>query len=164
MAQAIRASLLAKATTTALRCTPRSIIALSLDLLVGYTGLISFGHAAYFGIAAYATVAVVLTNTSMVLGALVLIGLPSPGTSQEDVGILRLTRAIAAQERLNCYRHYCPDVPAGAKPALTREFAQKIERKAPEPPAPGAMSLTSAALGWSVSWHWIFSCVLRFLC
>ncbi|MBX9964536.1 MAG: branched-chain amino acid ABC transporter permease [Burkholderiales bacterium] len=33
-----------------------AIFALSLDLLVGYTGLVSFGHAAYFGIGAYATV------------------------------------------------------------------------------------------------------------
>jgi branched-chain amino acid transport system permease protein len=30
-----------------------SIFALSLDLLVGYTGLVSFGHAAFFGIGAY---------------------------------------------------------------------------------------------------------------
>lgn len=30
------------------------IFALSLDLLVGYTGLVSFGHAAFFGIGAYA--------------------------------------------------------------------------------------------------------------
>jgi branched-chain amino acid transport system permease protein len=30
-----------------------SIFALSLDLLVGYTGLVSFGHAAYFGVGAY---------------------------------------------------------------------------------------------------------------
>lgn len=33
-----------------------AIFAMSLDLLVGYTGLVSFGHAAYFGIAAYAVV------------------------------------------------------------------------------------------------------------
>jgi branched-chain amino acid transport system permease protein len=32
-----------------------SIFALSLELLVGTTGLVSFGHAAFFGIAAYAT-------------------------------------------------------------------------------------------------------------
>jgi len=32
-----------------------SIFALSLELLVGRTGLVSFGHAAFFGIAAYAT-------------------------------------------------------------------------------------------------------------
>jgi len=31
-----------------------SIFALSLDLLVGYAGLVSLGHAAYFGVAAYA--------------------------------------------------------------------------------------------------------------
>ena len=30
-----------------------AIFALSLDLLVGHTGLVSFGHAAYFGLAAY---------------------------------------------------------------------------------------------------------------
>ncbi|HWD36612.1 MAG TPA: branched-chain amino acid ABC transporter permease, partial [Casimicrobiaceae bacterium] len=32
-----------------------SIFALSLELLVGNTGLVSFGHAAFFGIGAYAT-------------------------------------------------------------------------------------------------------------
>jgi branched-chain amino acid transport system permease protein len=31
-----------------------TIFAMSLDLLVGYTGLVSFGHAAYFGLAGYA--------------------------------------------------------------------------------------------------------------
>lgn len=31
-----------------------AIFALSLDLLVGWTGLVSFGHAAYFGVGAYA--------------------------------------------------------------------------------------------------------------
>lgn len=30
-----------------------AIFAMSLDLLVGYTGLVSFGHAAFFGIAGY---------------------------------------------------------------------------------------------------------------
>ena len=33
-----------------------AIFAMSLDLLVGFTGLVSFGHAAFFGIAAYAGV------------------------------------------------------------------------------------------------------------
>ena len=33
-----------------------AIFALSLELLVGHTGLVSFGHAAFFGVAAYATV------------------------------------------------------------------------------------------------------------
>ncbi|MBI4987921.1 MAG: branched-chain amino acid ABC transporter permease [Rhodocyclales bacterium] len=31
-----------------------AVFAMSLDLLVGYTGLVSFGHAAYFGLAGYA--------------------------------------------------------------------------------------------------------------
>jgi branched-chain amino acid transport system permease protein len=31
-----------------------SIFAMSLDVLVGFSGLVSFGHAAYFGVAAYA--------------------------------------------------------------------------------------------------------------
>lgn len=31
-----------------------AIFAMSLDLLVGYTGLVSFGHAAFFGLAGYA--------------------------------------------------------------------------------------------------------------
>jgi len=35
-----------------------AIFAMSLDLLVGFTGLVSFGHAAFFGIAAYAVVLV----------------------------------------------------------------------------------------------------------
>ncbi|MDO8596704.1 MAG: branched-chain amino acid ABC transporter permease [Sulfuricaulis sp.] len=30
-----------------------AIFAMSLDLLIGYTGLVSFGHAAYFGVAGY---------------------------------------------------------------------------------------------------------------
>jgi branched-chain amino acid transport system permease protein len=33
-----------------------AILALSLELLVGHTGLVSFGHAAFFGVAAYAVV------------------------------------------------------------------------------------------------------------
>jgi branched-chain amino acid transport system permease protein len=39
-----------------------SIFALSLDLLVGYTGLVSLGHAAYFGVAAYALALVAPAN------------------------------------------------------------------------------------------------------
>jgi branched-chain amino acid transport system permease protein len=33
-------------------------IAMSLDLLIGYTGLVSFGHAAFYGLGAYATAVV----------------------------------------------------------------------------------------------------------
>ena len=37
------------------------LFALSLDLILGYTGLVSFGHAAYFGLGAYGS-ALVLIN------------------------------------------------------------------------------------------------------
>lgn len=69
---------------------------------------------------------------------LVLIGLPSPGTAQEDVGILRLTRAIAAQERLNA------DLRTAA-PRLEQEAAAESERLGREEAAsaPGELSLTA---------------------
>jgi branched-chain amino acid transport system permease protein len=37
------------------------IFAMSLDLILGYTGLVSFGHAAFFGVGAYAE-AIVFTH------------------------------------------------------------------------------------------------------
>ena len=40
-----------------------AILAMSLDILLGYTGLPSFGHAAFFGVAAYG-VAVLATASS----------------------------------------------------------------------------------------------------
>ena len=38
-----------------------ALFATSLNLLLGYTGLVSFGHAAYFGIGAY-TCAILMKN------------------------------------------------------------------------------------------------------
>ena len=42
------------------------ILAMSLDILLGYTGLPSLGHAAYFGVASYAA-AIVMTKKSWTL-------------------------------------------------------------------------------------------------
>lgn len=42
----------------------------------------------------------------------------------------------AAEERLNCYRLYCPDLPADAKPQLTREYSARVQRKEQTPPKP----------------------------
>lgn len=54
-----------------------AIFALSLELLVGRTGLVSFGHAAFFGIAAYATALVAPTasapSLALLLPAVVLV-------------------------------------------------------------------------------------------
>jgi len=47
------------------------LIALSLDLALGYLGLLSFGHAAFFGIGAYATGLIFLEVTNSLLLALV---------------------------------------------------------------------------------------------
>ncbi len=43
------------------------IFAMSLDLLVGFTGLVSFGHAAYFGVAAYAVALLTPTDNPAAL-------------------------------------------------------------------------------------------------
>jgi branched-chain amino acid transport system permease protein len=54
-------------------------VAMSLDLLMGYTGLVSFGHAAFFGLGAYATAALLergVTSLPACLGlAVVVVGL-----------------------------------------------------------------------------------------
>src|SRR5262249_40078676 len=36
------------------------LFAMSLDLVMGYTGMVSFGHAAYFGLGAYASALILL--------------------------------------------------------------------------------------------------------
>ncbi|HEY7363283.1 MAG TPA: branched-chain amino acid ABC transporter permease [Methylomirabilota bacterium] len=54
-------------------------VAMSLDLLMGYTGLVSFGHAAFFGLGAYATAILLergVLSLWLCLGfALVIVGL-----------------------------------------------------------------------------------------
>jgi branched-chain amino acid transport system permease protein len=54
-------------------------VAMSLDLLMGFTGLVSFGHAAFFGLGAYATAVLlqqgVLSLWLCLLFALVVVGL-----------------------------------------------------------------------------------------
>ena len=50
-----------------------SLLPLSLDLMMGYAGLISFGHAAYFGLGAY-TSAIILTQTGVPLPFAIICG------------------------------------------------------------------------------------------
>ena len=54
-------------------------IAMSLDLLIGYTGLVSFGHAAFYGLGAYATAVLlergVLSVWACIGAAVVVVGL-----------------------------------------------------------------------------------------
>lgn len=53
-----------------------AIFAMSLDILLGYTGLISFGHAAFFGLGAYlvAYTTIGLTNNILVTLPVVVVG------------------------------------------------------------------------------------------
>ena len=45
------------------------LLALGYNILYGYTGLLSFGHAAYFGLGAYATgIVLIRTNCSLLAG------------------------------------------------------------------------------------------------
>ncbi|MGQ0544936.1 MAG: branched-chain amino acid ABC transporter permease [Betaproteobacteria bacterium] len=46
------------------------LLAISLDLLIGYTGLPSFGHAVFFGVPAYVFGIVAVRNDSLALGIL----------------------------------------------------------------------------------------------
>ena len=50
-----------------------SLLPLSLDLMMGYAGLISFGHAAYFGLGAY-TSAIILKQTGVPLPLAIVCG------------------------------------------------------------------------------------------
>jgi branched-chain amino acid transport system permease protein len=67
------------------------LFALSLDLIMGYTGMVSFGHAAYFGIGAY-TSALLLLNFSVPVPLALLAGALLAGAVALPVGYLS-TRA-----------------------------------------------------------------------
>ena len=72
-----------------------SIFALSLELLVGRTGLVSFGHAAFFGIAAYATVLLSPQASAPSLAWLVPAALAITALAAAAIGALSLrTRGI----------------------------------------------------------------------
>ena len=69
-----------------------SILAMSYDLLLGYTGIISFGHAMFFGMGAYAT-AVMLRNMEPTIGVFILsigVGMVIAGVVSFFIGLLTL--------------------------------------------------------------------------
>src|SRR5690348_1224772 len=72
-----------------------SIFALSLELLVGNTGLVSFGHAAFFGIGAYATALLTPPADAPSLAWLVPAVLVITGLAAAAIGALSLrTRGV----------------------------------------------------------------------
>lgn len=70
-------------------------VAMSLDLLIGYTGLVSFGHAAFFGLGAYAT-AILLERGILSLWA-------SLGFAVVIVGLYALVVSYFATARRGIY-------------------------------------------------------------
>src|SRR5467141_4290162 len=57
------------------------LLAMSSDLLIGYTGLMSFGHSAFFGLGMYGAAAALLTVKPPSLGLAVLYGLVAAGVA-----------------------------------------------------------------------------------
>src|SRR5262245_8409243 len=70
-------------------------VAMSLDLLMGYTGLVSFGHAAFFGLGAYST-AVLLERGILSIWACL-------GLAIVVVGVYALTVSYFATTRRGIY-------------------------------------------------------------
>lgn len=69
-----------------------AILAMSYDLLLGYTGIVSFGHAMFFGIGAYSTGIFLKTfePTLLYFGVSVLVGILLAAVVSFFVGILTL--------------------------------------------------------------------------
>src|SRR5262249_21775538 len=51
------------------------LLAMSSDILIGYTGMVSFGHSAFFGLGMYGAAAALLTVSPPNLGLALLYGL-----------------------------------------------------------------------------------------
>lgn len=66
-----------------------AVLAMSLDVLLGYTGLPSLGHAAYFGVAAYA-VGILTTERQASFVTCLLVGLLLAGTTAALFGLLAI--------------------------------------------------------------------------
>src|SRR2546427_7970937 len=105
------------------------LFALSLDLILGYTGLVSFGHAAYFGLGAYGS-ALVLINfgqpipVALIAGALLagIVALPVGWFSTRATGIYFAMLTLAFAQLLYTAAYQWRALPRG--PARTRSRSQ----------------------------------------
>jgi branched-chain amino acid transport system permease protein len=69
-----------------------SVFAIGFNLLLGYTGILSFGHAAYFGLAGY-TMALLLIHSHLPLWAAMLAGVLAAGVAAVIIGLLIIRKA-----------------------------------------------------------------------
>ena len=69
-----------------------AVFAIGFNLLLGYTGILSFGHAAYFGVAGY-TMGLVLLRTDVPLWAAMLAGVAVAGVAATIIGLLIIRKA-----------------------------------------------------------------------
>jgi branched-chain amino acid transport system permease protein len=69
-----------------------ALFAIALDLLIGFTGLLSFGHAAFWGVAAYAT-GLVAIHSGMPFPVAVLAGAAVAGLLAVPIGYLSVKRS-----------------------------------------------------------------------
>jgi branched-chain amino acid transport system permease protein len=97
------------------------LLALSLDLIMGYTGMVSFGHAAYFGLGAY-TSALLLINfalpipVALVAGALLsgAVALPIGYLSTRATGIYFAMLTLAFAQALYTIAYKWRDLTGGS--------------------------------------------------
>lgn len=97
------------------------IFAMSLDLLLGYTGLVSFGHAAFFGIGAYATGYLaqkispnLLINLPLTLGVVALAALVIGFFSIRVSGVYFLMLTLAFSQMVYAVADRWTDVTGGS--------------------------------------------------
>ena len=97
------------------------LFALSLDLIMGYTGMVSFGHAAYFGLGAYGSALVLIhfeqpIPVALVAGALLagLIALPVGWFSTRATGIYFAMLTLAFAQLLYTVAYKWRDLTGGS--------------------------------------------------
>lgn len=69
-----------------------AVFAIGFNLLLGYTGILSFGHAAYFGLAGY-TMGLLLIHSHLPLWAAMLAGVLAAGVAAVIIGVLIIRKA-----------------------------------------------------------------------
>src|SRR5438046_7272836 len=97
------------------------LFAMSLDLIMGYTGMVSFGHAAYFGLGAYASALVLLhfaqpVPVALLAGALLagVVALPVGWFSTRATGIYFAMLTLAFAQFLYTVAYKWRDLTGGS--------------------------------------------------